>query len=492
MPNTTESYKKIFKATSIFGGVQIFNILIALIRSKIVAVFLGPSGFGVMSLFNTTILLITGCTNFGLGTSAVKDVAAASNSGDDLKLGRTVVIFRRLVWITGGLGFFVTLILAPALSQLAFGNREYTISFMLLSITLLFSQLSAGQSVILRGMRKVQYLAKASVLGSLLGLVISLPMYFFFKDEGIVPAIILTSLSALILSWFYADKVSLPFVNVERSAVRKEGIDMMKMGFLISMSSLIGMGSSYLLRIFISDVGGIKDVGLFSAGFSLISTYVGMIFTAMSTDYFPRLANVASDNGECKLQINQQIEIALLIIAPILAVFLIFIKLGVVLLYSKEFLGIITMVQWAALGIYFRTLSWSIGFVFLAKGASKTFFYNELLAYSYMLLFNVLGYYYFGLTGLGVSFLAGYLCHFFQMYIVSRRMYSFSLENSTARIFGIQFLIALGCFVVVLKGSENLAYILGTFLITTSTYYSIKELNQKIGLANFLSKHLKR
>jgi O-antigen/teichoic acid export membrane protein len=491
MNSNEDSYKKIFKTTSIFGGVQVFNIIIALLRSKAVAIFLGPAGFGVMSLFNTTINLMTGFTNFGLGTSAVKDIASASSLGDDDKLTKTVALFRKLVWITGSFGFILTLVTAPLLSKLAFGNRNYTTAFMLLSITLLFSQLSAGQSVILRGLRKIQYLAKASVFGSILGLVISLPLYYFFDKQGIVPAMILTSLSVLYLTWYYASKLQIPSARVEVKTIKLEGMEMVKMGFLISMSGLIGMGSSYLLRIYISNIGSIEDVGLFSAGFSLISTYVGMVFTAMSTDYYPRLSTVAHDNHACRQQINQQIEIALLIIAPILTVFLVFIKLGIILLYSQDFVSIINMVQWAALGVFFQALSWSIGFVFLAKGASQTFFWNELIAYSYMLILNALGYYLFGLTGLGISFLLGYILHFLQMYLVSRSMYFFRFNKKTIEIFIFQFSIAASCFAVVYFSGKLIGYLLGVILIFISIYYSYKNLDQRIGITQLILKRIK-
>ena len=62
----------------------------------------------------------------------------------------------------------------------------------------------------------------------------------------------------------------------------------------------------------------VADVGLYSAGFTMIGTYVGMIFTAMGTDYYPRLSAVAKSNELSRQAINQQAEIAILIIAPLL------------------------------------------------------------------------------------------------------------------------------------------------------------------------------
>jgi len=75
-------YRSIFKATSIFGGVQVFNIFITIIRGKAVAVLLGTSGMGLNALFLSTLKIITQSTSFGLSQSAVKDIAEANGSGD--------------------------------------------------------------------------------------------------------------------------------------------------------------------------------------------------------------------------------------------------------------------------------------------------------------------------------------------------------------------------------------------------------------------------
>jgi len=486
------SYQKILKSTSVFGGVQIFNILIAILRSKFIAILLGPSGMGIASLLTNTIGLITGITNFGLGTSAVKNIAAASGSGDKEKLGKTIVVFKRLVWLTGGLGFILTLVLAPLLSKIAFGNKVYTIAFIFLSVTLLFTQINAGQNAILQGMRKIQYMVKASILGALLGLLISIPLYYFSAEKGIVPAIILTSLSTLLLSWFFASKVEIPKPSHGKVIFNTEGREMLKMGFLISMSGLITIGASYILRVYISNTGGIEDVGLFTAGFAIIGIYTGMVFTAMGIDYYPRLAIVAHDNLKCKQEINQQAEIAILILAPILILFLVFIQWGIVLLYTRQFLGVTNMIHWATLGIFFQALSWSLGYVLLAKGASKAFFWNELTANIYLLGLNVLGYHYFGLTGLGISFLLAYFFHFIQMVVVCKKLYDISLDKNTRKIFILQFTIAVFCFNAGYFLPNIAAYSIGSVLIIVSIIYSWKELNKRISLKSIILEKFKK
>ncbi|MDE5806551.1 MAG: hypothetical protein K2H76_00415, partial [Muribaculaceae bacterium] len=46
------SYRSILKGISIFGGVKIFEIFINLVRGKFVAMFLGPNGMGLSSIFS--------------------------------------------------------------------------------------------------------------------------------------------------------------------------------------------------------------------------------------------------------------------------------------------------------------------------------------------------------------------------------------------------------------------------------------------------------
>jgi Membrane protein involved in the export of O-antigen and teichoic acid len=486
MTDEKTSYRQIMKATSLFGGVQVFNIAISIIRSKVVAVLLGPAGMGIMGLLTATTGIVTSLTNFGLGTSAVKDVASANASGNLQRISVLVTTFRRLVWITGLLGALVTLVLSPWLSQLTFGNHNYTLAFIWLSITLLFNQLSSGQLVVLQGMRKLQHLAKSNVIGSALGLVVTLPLYYIWGIDGIVPGIIGTSLISLLLSSYFSGKIKLEKVKVSPERTFAEGRNMLKMGFLISLSGLLSVGASYIVRIFISHTGGVAEVGLYNAGFAIINTYVGLIFNAMGTDYYPRLSAVSHNNALCRQTINQQAEIALLILAPILIVFLVFINWVVILLYSGKFISINDMIYWAVMGMFFKAASWSIAFIFLTKSDSKLFFWNELAANLYVLIFNLIGYKLLGLTGMGISFAVAYLVYLIQVFILSNRKYQFSFVRPFMHIFGFQFTLALSAFFAVYFLPRPYPYLAGTVLIVVSVWHSFKELDKRMNIKSTL------
>ncbi|HEY3369698.1 MAG TPA: O-antigen translocase [Prolixibacteraceae bacterium] len=489
VPDQQSSYRQILRATSLFGAVQVFNIIISIIRSKFVAVLLGPTGMGIMGLLTSTIGMISRLTNFGLGTSAVKDIASALGTGKEKRIGIIITVIRRFVWITGLMGLIITAVLSHWLSQITFGSSEYSLAFIWLSISLLFDQLSSGQLVILQGLRQLNYLAKANLSGSFIGLFISIPLYYIWDLDGIVPGIIGSALFSLLMSWYFAKKTKFIKTPLSVAQTLVEGKNMLQVGFMISLSGFFSVAASYIVRIYISRIGGVDQVGLYTAGFAIINTYVGLIFNAMGTDYYPRLSAVAHDNSICKQTINQQAEIAILILAPILIVFLIVIQWVVILLYSRQFIAVNEMINWAALGMFFKAASWAVAFMFLAKGSGKLFFWNELMANAYLLAFNILGYHFWGLTGLGISFAIGYLVYLIQVYVISKIKFAFNFDSDFVKIFSIQLCLVLVVFLTINFLNIPYAYQAGTLLAIISGWYSIAELEKKMGLLSILRRY---
>ena len=116
-----DSYAHILKYTGIFGGVQGINILVALIRNKLVAMLLGPTGMGLLSLFNSTIRFISDSTNLGLGMSAVKDISEAYSQGNGYAVKRSIRVIRLWSLITASAGMLLCALASPLLSRYTFG-----------------------------------------------------------------------------------------------------------------------------------------------------------------------------------------------------------------------------------------------------------------------------------------------------------------------------------------------------------------------------------
>lgn len=434
MNDKNNSYNQIFKVTAFLGGIQFFLIITAILRSKVVSLIFGTYGVGVIGLFTSSIGFISAITGFGLGTSAVKNISIESVSSDQNRLVIIVKVIRRLAFFTGMIGLFTTLVLSSWLSELNFQDSNFTSSFVLVSFSLFFSQLTVAENVILQGLSEYKRFAKSNLYSSVFSLVVTIPIYYYGGINFIALGILLTSIMTFAFAKFYTYKIK----NIKGKVYKEinyftEGKDILFLGFFLGLSGIINLGFSSLLRVFIVKYGGVEIVGLYFAGFAIINTYVGMIFNVMGTDYFPRLSKLAFDFNKTNDCINKQIEVALVILFPIIIFFLVFSKYIINLLYSSNFTLAVEMVQYASLGILFKASSWAIAYLFLAKNNKKLFFWNELFFESYMLGLNLICFYYFNLTGLGVSFLIGYIFYFLQVYTLAKYHHAFTLKFESVK-----------------------------------------------------------
>ena len=490
--NNQSSYRSIFKATSLFGGVQVYQIMIQIIKSKFVAVLLGPAGVGIMGLYQSGLQLVQQISSMGLSQSAVRDVSEANGSNDNQRIAKTVTVVRKLVWFTGLLGLIIVACCSPFLSKMSFGNYDYTIPFIILSVTLLLDQLSAGQKVVLQGMRKLKELAKCTAFGVTFGLITSVPLYYWFGIDGIVPTLILNSACSLILSWLYSRKIKVEEVQVTHMQTLEQGKQMLVMGISMSLSGIFATIVSYAIRAFIQNDGGVEQVGLFQAGFVIMTTYVGMVMNAIATDYYPRLAAINKDNAKCREAVSQQGEIGTMIMAPMLTICLVFMPVVLKVLYSDSFLAANEYIVWACLGMILRLAAWIISYLFVAKAESKLFLKLELSANIFYLVFSLVGYHYIGLMGLGIAFAMEYVVYCLMCYLIARKKYEFKFSNSFIKCYGVQFLLVVACLAVVMVFDGWMKYTFGIVIIAISSYLGLKGLNQRMNLLGFVKNKIAR
>lgn len=492
MSESKSSYLQILKTTSLFGGVQFFTIIISIIRTKLIAIFIGPAGMGIATLLNSTINIISGITGLGIETSAVKHISGTYKNDDLSTVSANVSIVKKLALITGVFGTLLTVFLSSWLSQLTFGNSEHTFSFVFLSITLLFKQLSIGQLVVLQGLRKMKFLAKANFYGNLFGLLFSIPLYYYYRIDAIVPTIIVASIASLLFSFYYSKKIRIVNADVSSNQLAKEGKNIITLGIMLTLSGFMTLLSTYLIQIYVGKIGGLEQVGFYNAGFTLLNSYVGIIFTVMATDYFPRLASICNENEKVRTSVIQQSFMSVLIITPIIILFLIFIPLIIKILYTAKFISIMAMVCFGILGMLFRAVSWSMGYIIIAKGDSKIFIKTSIGFNLLSLALNAFGYYFYGLEGLGFSFLIYYLIHFLVLKIITKNSYNFYFDADFYQIYLICIVMCIVTFLLGYLEYSLLKYCLMSIMALLSFVFVFYHINKKMELKGIFNSVMKR
>ncbi|GHU79993.1 O-antigen translocase [Bacteroidia bacterium] len=490
---TKNSYKQVVKSFSLFGGVQVFEVIIGLVRSKVLAELLGTVGVGLNNLIQQPLNLIGTATGLGISFTGVRDIAAANEENNVEKISKTMVTVKRWAWLTGIIGMLIVIFFSPWLYKLTFSEDNAGLDysgdykdFIFLSVILLLMAISGSQTAILKGIRKLKDTAKTGLFGSFFGLILTIPLYYFYGINGIVPALIAAAVINLFFSWYYSRKVKVASVNISYKQSFADGMDMAKLGFLLSLTNLIGMLVTYSISLFLNYYADKSEVGLYTTGATMTYRYVGLVFTAISVDYFPRLVGLQSKKEKMAEAVNQQSEIAILIVAPLMILYTAFLPVIVKILNTSEFLPIIDFVRWFILGMLFRTVSWALGFIVLAKGDKGLFFFSETASILLSLVLNVGGYILFGLEGMGIAFVTLYLVYFTMMVIIAWKKYGFVFSKEFSKLFLVQFLICIACFLLVYLKGYPFAYTGGTVLFAVSMIYSVRKLNERINLKEII------
>ncbi len=487
-------YKSIFKATSLIGGVQIFQVLTNLVRGKMIALLLGAAGMGINSLFISTISMITNFTGLGLNFSAVREIAKANESDNSLFLAEVITIFKRWLMASAILALFVVIFLSPILSRYTFDSEEYTFAFMFLALMAFFNILSSGNASILQGVRSLKKYALFNLFSSISSLVISFPFYYFMGVKGIIPALIVTSLITLFVSLIYVRSLNIKRKNVGIKEIYFRGSSMVKLGVTMMLSTTIGSIIHYLINISISS-SSIADLGLYQAGMSITSQSIGLVFTAMAVDYYPRLSAVSADNSRVREMTNQQGVITLLIATPVLTILSLMSPLIVILLLSKDFLVIVDFIRLIAFGILFKASSYSIGAISFSKGDKKVFFIVEgVLMNIATLIFTAGGYKVGGLIGIGIGYILLHITYLLFIIFITNRLYEFTISKLYLKIIGVSFVV-LG-FITLLLSIEifnnQISYIISSCLALLYFWFSFKTLTKIMNLKDMLNKLLRR
>jgi antigen flippase len=440
--NSQKSYAQILKASSIMGGAAGINLLLGMVRVKFAAMLIGATGVGLNASFTAVQGLIGTLAGLGIHSSAVREIAVAVGRNDESAIGRAVVILRRISWLTGLAGMAATILLAPLLSQLTFGHRDYALDIAALGVVILFGNLCGGQMALIQGMRRIGDMARANIIGSMFGTVAAIGFYATLGLRGIVPTLVAASAFQLVLSWYFARKVAVPNVVLTLQQTFSEASGMVRLGLVFMASGLMGSAVAYVTIALITQYEGTKAVGLYSAAFALSGMFVNFVLGAMGADYYPRLTTASGDNVAMKRLVNEQTEIGLLLALPGLLATLALAPWILQLFYTRDFLGAVDLLQWFILGCMGRVISWPLGFVMLALGKERWFLLTETFFHLLHVALLAFGLHVLDIEGVGIAFFLINLGYILAVYLVCRHLISFSWSSACTRIalFGLSIL----------------------------------------------------
>ncbi|KRD07489.1 multidrug transporter MatE [Flavobacterium sp. Root901] len=409
--------------TSFFSAIIAFiRVGTGFVAGKAIAILTGPAGVALIGAFSNFITVVLTFANGAINTGVVKYTAEYEKDEENLK-SLFSTSFRISVYCSGFIGV-VLFLFGTLFSKWIFVTKLYGNPIRVLGVTIILYSLNSLMISILNGKKEIKKYTLVNTVGSIIGLIFTLILVYYFKLEGALYALVLSQSIVFFITLFLitkSDWFSWKYFKLGFNKVI--ALKLSHYSLMAIVSAVTIPVSQILLRNII-----IKNLGVDSAGFwqgmmRISDGYLMIITTSLSTYYLPKLSSI-KEEYEIKSEVFKSFKIImpLVVLGCIIIYFLRFVIISV--LFTKNFMAMQALFFWQLLGDFFKIASWILGYIMIAKSMTKYFLITEIFFSTNYVFFGWLFMKYYNVEGVAMAFALNYLlCLFFMIYIFRKLLF---------------------------------------------------------------------
>lgn len=489
-PSEASDSRGLVRSMLMIGSAKAINILISIVRMKVLAVLLGPSGVGLLSIYNSLQGMVQQTAGLGMGSSGVREIA--SSRGEEATLSRVRRVLFAAHLVQGGLAMAAVWLLRAPVATWLFGDATRATEVGLIGIAILLALLGTAQTALLQGLRKIADLGRVTVIAALVGTVAGLAAVWLQGESGLIWFVLAQPLGTVLVALYFTHRLPKP-TTARLSLVKTWQIwkPMAKLGAAFMLGGLASAATLLLVRGRISQELGLDAAGHFAAAWGITVTYVGFLLGAMAADYYPRLTEVIHDRAAAVRLMNDQAQLGLAIGGPVLLLLIGLAPWAITVLYSADFGPAVTLLQWQTIGNVFKLASWAMSFSIVAAARAKTYFSMELsfnivfLGMVFVLLPKV------GLEITAYAFVLGYLVYLTTVYVLVRGIHGFRFQPLSFGLLGLHAGLSVSLLVLALM-APYVAAAASVILACATALFGLRIVLIKVGPGGRLATRLAR
>ncbi len=398
--------KDFFYSSSLLIASQFFSLLLTLGKNKIFALYLGPTGLGLLSAFNSTLEILVQFFGFGTTSAIVRDTAL--NSDDESRLRNSINTIRSITLIQAVIASLFTFIFSKWLSFLTFESYSYSTEIKLLSIAIFFSLIHKRNVSILEGLIIIKTYAYQTLVSTFVVVAVTSVLVFMIGTKAVLPIILFSVFFNFLISQHFQKSALLKRSISGFTLSVKNSHSILTLGLTVFIGGIISAGTEYFSRIYIIQSLGLDSLGFLQAAQSLAFIFINFILAVIAKYYFPKIISYLEKKNELKALMDLQIEVGVLVTFPFSIILAFLAPVIVPLLYTSEFGRSVPVLHLLLIVGFLKIFSWPLSYFFVAKNDWKRYLVAEFssnLTFATTLILTIPV---FGIAGFGVAAILQY------------------------------------------------------------------------------------
>ena len=417
------AFRSDFVKVSYWSGMATVVKMIAnLLVSKILAYFVGPTGFATIGQFQNGINIFLTLSTGGIGSGVTKYVSEYQEQSDlrqkFINIALKISVFCSIITS------FIVIAFSHSIAQYLLGDTTYQSILVLFALGLTAFSINSTLLSILNGFKSFQVFIRVSIVGALLGmtltaiLTITLNLYGALLSYAISQSIIVvfTCWALRKTNWLTWSFWKQPF---EWTIVKQ----LLSYSAMALVTTLNMPTSQLLVRSYIVENLSQEKAGIWEGMNKISAMYLMLITTSITTYYLPRLSEIPSNQ-----ELIKEVQRTFKLVLPVLLAlsFLVFLLKDIIIyiLFTPEFLPMRDLFSVQLVGDIFKMSGWLLAYVLLAKAMTKAFILVDIVFSVSFVLFSISFVKLFGLIGATYAYTLNYFIYAIVLWIYINKKYA--------------------------------------------------------------------
>jgi len=479
--------RKLVTSTALVGTSSLFGVLAAVIRNKLLAVFVGAAGVGLPAQIGNFLNALSALASLGIGVGMARYVVEYSSRSDYSALGKLRRSGVIVSWVGSGVAVIVAWIFSKKIAILLFGGPElaWAVAASVLAVPLLVQV--SFHLAIMQGLKEMRQYAVANALASALGLVVLFPLVYFLRFSGAVIHLVAAGILSYFVVHLMSQRVSMPYFKKSEARFDTK----MTRELLAYGASSLAVGTFYSLNLLairsvIMHRLGANANGLYQVAVGISFQYLMLILNSISTYAFPRLSELKEKDSIVN-ELRGSVRLSILLVTGCASLLLLARQWLIPLLFTREFIVARNLLPVQFIADFLRAIAWMVGIWLLPQGRLRVWVgfdlvTNVALFGAFFLLLGRMGNMgELALLAAPIAHCFGYLLHCIINYGYSRRSIGFSFGGPLRKLLLRSFLLIAVCGIIP-SGSIPLSLV-GLALVVLWARFSVSIDEARAGLA---------